>query len=306
MKTETPPLVAAIAFSCDVCGAHLDRAHLEHAPDGSHCAFCGAPQNGDHGDNGSSVRDGSLDIGDALHDARLTRGETLEQAARFTRIQPTYLRALEHDDATVFEPFPGMAYARFFLRDYAEHLGIDPVPLVRRFDTEISEPVVEPVGHSSLRMRAPHARRWALASTFLLIVAVVVSAVWTQGSSLVGTVAPPAAATHPGRYVATGPAGGRGSLDLSARAFADHIWVVARTTDAPSWVTATVDGAVATAKTVPAGTALRWRADRTVSLRLGDAGAVIVTVNGRRVATGTRGAVMDLAFALRNGVVVRR
>src|SRR5512141_549961 len=249
MKTETTPLVAATAFSCDVCGAHLDRAHLEHAPDGSHCAFCGAPQKDDHGDTSVSVREGlSLDIGDALHDARLTRGETLEQAARFTRIQPTYLRALEHDDAAVFEPFPGMTYARFFLRDYAEHLGIDPDPLVRRFDTEISSPVVEPVGRTALRMRAPHARRWALAATFLLIVGVVVSAVWTQGSSLVGTVASPPAATHPGRYVATGPGGGRGNLDLSAQAFADHIWVVARTTDAPSWVTATVDGAVATAK----------------------------------------------------------
>ena len=88
----------------------------------------------------------SLDVGDELHDARLTRGETLEQASHFTQIRLPYLRALEHDDASVFEPFPGMTYARYFLRDYAEHLGIDPRPLVRRFDREVSTPTVLPVG----------------------------------------------------------------------------------------------------------------------------------------------------------------
>jgi cytoskeleton protein RodZ len=307
MKTETPPLAATTAFSCDVCGARLDRAHLEHAPDGSHCAFCGAPQLRDRVDaSGPGPRGGSLDIGDTLHDARLTRGETLEQAARFTRIQPTYLRALEHDDASVFEPFPGMTYARFFLRDYAEHLGIDPDPLVRRFDTEVESPVVEPVGRQR-GGRTPHPRRWAVGATFLLIAVLVVSAVWSQSSWLVPTVGAPPAPTRPGRYVATGPGGGRAGVDLSAaHAFADHLWVSARTTDAPSWVSATVDGAVATAKTLPPGTTVRWRADRTLSLRLGNAGAVIVTVNGRRVATGSRGAVTDLAFALRNGAVVRR
>jgi len=303
MKTESPPVAPATAFACDVCGARLDRAHLEFARDGSHCSFCGAQIVLSPAQR-ATPNGGSLDVGDALYDARMTRGETLEQAARFTRIQPTYLRALEADDASAFEPFPGMTYARYFLRDYAEHLGIDPRPLVRRFDSEVSTPMVERIGREPVLTHAPHPRRWALGALVLLVALLVGSALWARRAGDREPVVSLPTASGVSHHFATGPIGPRGSVDLSA-ALARHIWVTVRTTDAPSWIMASVDGSVAAEETLAPGEVRRWHADRTFALRLGNAGAVILTVDGQRIPTGGDGAIMDLSFALRRGAVVR-
>jgi hypothetical protein len=83
------------------------------------------------------------------------------------------------------------------------------------------------------------------------------------------------------------------------------IVVAVRTTDRPCWIQALVNGETVHEETVPPGTALHYHATRTFELRLGDAGAVVLTVNGERVPTGGAGAVADLSFALRDGRVVR-
>jgi cytoskeleton protein RodZ len=289
-----------LAFDCDLCGAQLDEGHLDFAADGTHCVFCGAVA---RADDRSRAEPASLDIGEALHGARVTRGETLEQAARFTRIQLSYLRALEHDDASVFEPFPGMAYARFFLRDYAEHLGVDPGPLVRRFDTEVTTPAVEPMGRTKLQRLPPHPRRWAIGAVVVLIALLVASAAWSQRGVVRGSTSAPAGTHGRAAYVPTGPIGPRGAVDLSAD-LVDRIVVVVRTTDAPSWVLATADGTVVGEETVQAGEVRRWHARDAFSLRLGNAPAAIVTVNGRRVETPSVGGVANVSLRLRDGVVV--
>jgi len=300
MKTETRQSVAPASFGCALCGARLDAEHVEVASDGPHCTFCGATQ------QERTPTDGvSLDVGDALHDARVHRGETLEQAAHFTCIQIPYLRALEHDDASVFEPFPGMTYARYFLRDYAEHLGIDPAPLVRRFDREVvaASPVLRTV--SAPPNPRPRSGRWALGGAIVLIVLVLASAAWSNGALRHGVA-------HGTALPVTSPSGAASGVTPSAHpastppVSAHRIVVVLRTRDRPSWIQATANGAVVREETVPADTRLRFHATRTFELRLGDAGAVVLTVNGRSVPTGGSGAVADLSFALRDGRVVRR
>jgi hypothetical protein len=86
---------------------------------------------------------------------------------------------------------------------------------------------------------------------------------------------------------------------------ATRIVAVVRTTGRPSWVQAMVNGRTVHEKTVLPGIVLRYSATRTFELRLGDAGAVVLTVNGKKVPTGGSGAVADLSFAMRDGRVVR-
>jgi hypothetical protein len=300
VKTQTSPrVVASTSFDCDVCGAQLDEAHLESGRDGSRCVFCGAPQRAAEADAGAP----SLDVGDALHDARLDRGETLEQAAHLTRIQPSYLRALEHDDPSVFEPFPGLTYARYFLRDYAEHLGLDPAPLVRRFDREVHEPIVTPAAKPVFR-GLPRPRRWAFGAAAVLLALLVASGVWAQGRTLLQREP---AATQPWRatrYLATGPVGARGGVDLT-KPIVDRLVVVVRTSDASSWISATIDGTIAQ-ETMPPGDLQRFRADRSAVLRLGNPAAVTVTVNGERADVPTDGGPVDLTFLIRKGSLVER
>jgi hypothetical protein len=306
MKTEASRAVSFPSFDCDVCGARLDPDHMDVAADGVRCTFCGAPQQrSDLGRPADGVGPASLDIGDSLHDARLTRGETLEQASHFTQIRLPYLRALEHDDASAFEPFPGMTYARYFLRDYAEHLGIDPGPLVRRFDREVSAPTVMPVGSTERLRRAPHPGRWAVGAVVLLIVGLIASGLWSSRHNEApvdrgqASVTTPAHAANqgnraPSRLHGSAPPVGPGA-----------ILATLRTTDRPSWVRVAVNGKVVREATVPAGQTMRFEATRMLNVRVGDAGAVVLVINGEHVPTGSAGAIADLTFTMRDGRVVQ-
>lgn len=57
-----------------------------------------------------------------LQNARETRGLTIEDAARATRIRPQQLRDLENDD---YGNFPNPTYAKSFLTQYARYLEVD-------------------------------------------------------------------------------------------------------------------------------------------------------------------------------------
>jgi hypothetical protein len=281
---------------------------MDVGADGALCAFCGAPQHrSDAGRPVNGVAPGSLDVGHALHDARMTRGETLDQASLFTRIKLPYLRALEHDDVSAFEPFPGMTYARYFLRDYAEHLGIDPGPLVRRFDREVSTPIIVRVGPTERPQRAPRPGRWAVGALVLLIVASVANGLWSarhDDASPSGRVQP--AATTSSRAPNVGAEPPSRSERQAPPAPVATLRATLRTIDRPSWVRVEVNGKVVQETTVPAGETLRFEATRTFGVRLGDAGAVVLVINGERVPTGGAGAVADLGFTIRSGHVVQR
>jgi len=62
-------------------------------------------------------------LGRILSEARISRGLTLDDVERDTRIARRYLEALEHDE---FDTLPAPVYCRAFLRTYAQYLGIDP------------------------------------------------------------------------------------------------------------------------------------------------------------------------------------
>jgi cytoskeletal protein RodZ len=69
-------------------------------------------------------------MGQRLKQAREQRGESLSEAALKTRIKIQHLEAIERDD---FSKMPAATYAKGFLRMYAEHLGIDPSPLLKEY-----------------------------------------------------------------------------------------------------------------------------------------------------------------------------
>jgi len=72
---------------------------------------------------------------------------------------------------------------------------------------------------------------------------------------------------------------------------------------APCWVRAVANGRAALVGTFASGSRT-VTASRTLALRLGNAGGVMLRVDGRRVPTGSSGQVVDLSFALQGGKVV--
>ena len=69
-----------------------------------------------------AVGPGQMQIGEALAAARARAGIELAEAEERTKIRARYLRALENES---WDELPSHAYAKGYLRSYAELLGID-------------------------------------------------------------------------------------------------------------------------------------------------------------------------------------
>lgn len=72
------------------------------------------------------------DIGEALRGERETLGWSLRDVAHRTRIPIQTLHGLEEND---YSNFPSPTYAKSFLSQYSEHLGIDVSEWLDAFDT---------------------------------------------------------------------------------------------------------------------------------------------------------------------------
>jgi cytoskeletal protein RodZ len=82
---------------------------------------------------GSGVR--GPGVSDMLRSRRMSLGYELSEIAVALRIRLAYLEAIEQGR---FGDLPGATYATGFLRTYAEHLGLDPQLVLRRFKEETS------------------------------------------------------------------------------------------------------------------------------------------------------------------------
>src|SRR5262245_29484412 len=71
-----------------------------------------------------------MSTGDLLRNARRSRGMTIEQVSRVTKISQLILRALETDDHA---RLPGWVFTRGFLKNYAREVGLDPQETVATF-----------------------------------------------------------------------------------------------------------------------------------------------------------------------------
>lgn len=77
-----------------------------------------------------------FEIGSSLREARTRRGLELDAVQRALRIRRRYLEALENDR---FDQLPGEVYARGFLREYAEFLGLDGSLYVEEYNARYAQ-----------------------------------------------------------------------------------------------------------------------------------------------------------------------
>ena len=111
-------------------------------------------------------------IGPALRKARLTRGKTLEEASRDTRIRAEYLQALEGE---AFRSLRGDVYVRGYLRSYSSYLGLDSDKVVRFYvqasgQEDRAPGASRPPGSHPPDLKSLHRRpNWKLAGALALI-----------------------------------------------------------------------------------------------------------------------------------------
>jgi cytoskeleton protein RodZ len=101
-----------------------------------------------------------FEIGSSLREARTRRGLGLADIERATHIRSRYLAALEEDR---FDALPGPAYAKGFLRTYADFLGLESQRFVDEYNARFA-PTDEPAAPPPVRIK----RRGAAWNPFLV------------------------------------------------------------------------------------------------------------------------------------------
>jgi cytoskeletal protein RodZ len=240
------------------------------------------------------------DLGILLREAREKRGISLEKAEADTRIRYKFLLALENEDYSVL---PGQVYIKGFLKTYASYLGLDPAQVVGLYKASVAPPESEKLPEVPLvqvpiegpRSLAPYIAGLAIVAGVLLLAAAYFRAPWrawlglvtptpyvqpTSVSAPTATILPtalPTATTQP----TSSPTAGPTSTATPTRPAGTRV-VLQFVVTGRSWVQIVADGEVAYSGLLENVTR-EWTAQGSIVARIGNAGAVDVTVNGEHV-----------------------
>jgi cytoskeletal protein RodZ len=226
-----------------------------------------------------------MNIGAQLRQARESRGLSIAALSSTTRISPRILEAIERNDASVIPPRP---YGRGFVSVFAREVGLNADDMVHEFFAQFGgPPAVHPPAPSIAHdvVDPLNWRRWGTllgAAAVVLVLGLLLTRTGVPAGhdpAAVGTTGdgPPAAAPS----APTGPTRAPQSGDTRHAQTAAAL-VVTLETEGQSWVSATADGTRVLYRLVDAGATETLRATREITIKVGDAGAVLWSVNGRQ------------------------
>ncbi len=131
-----------------------------------------------------------MDVGARLKEARIAKGLSLDSLQETTKIQKRYLVAIEEGN---FNILPGKFYARAFIKEYANAVGIDPNELLEEHKEEIpkseEESEIQYTRVERSRKENASERSGAVFSVLpkiivvLLIIGIIGAAVWFYSQS---------------------------------------------------------------------------------------------------------------------------
>lgn len=265
-----------------------------------------------------------VSLGAKLASERKERGLTLEDVAERTRIPMRYLQAIETGNS---QQLPEPVYVRAFIRKYGDLVELDGQALIQQLQpvsaTVAAPRTTSPIERASASIAKPTPRPFHL---WLLYGAVVLVAVgglsYLQRSTgpqaipqkvatpQVKPQAPPAQtrvvsrppgpavapvpAVTPGPAVAPVPAAGTSPAPAPAGATPIQMQVALKER---SWVRVTADGRTAFEGELPQGTRRDWQAKTQLSVRAGNAGGVVLTLNAQDLGQmGKSGQVVERVF----------
>ncbi|WP_435851333.1 helix-turn-helix domain-containing protein [Streptomyces thermolilacinus] len=230
-------------------------------------------------------------IGRALHDARVAANLTVEEVSNSTRVRVPIVHAIEEDD---FSRCGGDVYARGHVRTLARAVGLDPAALVEQYDAEHGgRPAPTPAApmFEAERIR-PERRRpnWTAA-----MVAALVAVIGFVGFTLFGqddsgnsrnVAEAPAAVKSPSQAPKPAPSKPAPAPTESAIAAVpqDKVTVKLTAIDDKSWISAKArDGKLLFDGLLMKGDSKTFQDDERLDLILGNAGAIELFVNGKKV-----------------------
>ncbi|GAA3842414.1 helix-turn-helix domain-containing protein [Streptomyces coacervatus] len=236
-----------------------------------------------------------LSVGRALKQARLDAGLTVEDVTNATRVRIAIVHAIEADD---FAPCGGDVYARGHIRTLAKAVHLDPAPLVARYDAEHGgRPAPTPAAPLFEAERIRPERRgpnWT-AAMVAAIVAVVGFVGFTafKGGDDGGAKTQVAEGSTPSTSKSAKPTPKSSKSDnpksnpsdsAIAAAPQDKVTVQVSAADGRSWISAKDhNGRLLFDGLLKQGDSKTFQDSEKINLVLGDAGAIQLYVNGKKI-----------------------
>jgi cytoskeletal protein RodZ len=245
-------------------------------------------------------------VGTIIAAARRERGLTVEDVSEQTRIRATLVRQIEQSD---FSACGGSVYARGHIRSIARVLGIDPGPLIVAYDREhppapapetVSPLDSDPILRRGRRLSGGFGWKPAMIGSLaaVCLVAIIAIIVPESDSGRDGVAGAGAVATAtPG---ALPPAGRPPAATPSAPAPPTSMNVRVEAREAASWLEVRDDRKqVLVQQLLQRGQGRTVVTERSLSIKMGNAGAVGLSCNGREMGVpGGRGAVVTVTLTL--------
>jgi cytoskeleton protein RodZ len=273
-------------------------------------------------------------IGPILEKARKERGLTLEEAEHATKIRKRYLSGLEREDYGVL---PDAVYARGFLKTYANYLGLDGEELAQELRdrrrsrrersvtygaptaSEFDRPLVNPGGLGKKERRRVSGTTIRTLLVAVLALAAVVGSLYYvgRGAQSAGESPEQSPPQSEQQQAANGPPPGGGQPADEARTQdnaqgggaddqpaappqPETLTVQVSVEGDPSWLSVLADGELSYEQIAEPGFSQTFRAQREISIKTGNAGAVGVVVNGQDLGKlGESGEVLTRDFTLK-------
>ncbi len=220
-----------------------------------------------------------MSIGETLADARRQAGLTITQVSRETRIRESIIRDIEQGD---FSACGGDFYARGHIRSIASVVGTDPVPLISEYDAEHgplgairAADVFEPSKPIKIRERRSPSLSMIVAVVLLAIIgfgAYRLVSHHGRANAVASSTHRPTASAKPTVHPSPSPTVTSSDVVIHLTANQD-CWVL---------VTDNSSGSQIYMGVIPAGSSMTWTEKQAVSVRLGNPGGVVLTVNGKR------------------------
>ncbi|WP_018547424.1 helix-turn-helix domain-containing protein [Streptomyces sp. LaPpAH-108] len=249
-------------------------------------------------------------VGHALKQARLAAGLTVSDVSNATRVRLAIVHAIEADD---FAPCGGDVYARGHIRTLARAVHLDPVPLVAQFDAEHGgRPAPTPAAPLFEAERIRPERRgpnWtaAMVAAIVVVIGFVGFTAFKGGDG--GGADTQAAEGSPSPTVTKSPSAAPTTAkpvtpksDPSDSAIAaapqDKVTVQVSAANGRSWISAKDhNGRMLFDGLLDKGQSKTFQDSSKINLILGDAGAIQLYVNGKKIDDDFRpGAVERLTY----------
>ncbi|MEV7685151.1 helix-turn-helix domain-containing protein [Streptomyces bungoensis] len=249
-------------------------------------------------------------VGRALRQARIAAGRTVDDISRATRVRIAIVHAIEADD---FAPCGGDVYARGHIRTLARAVHLDPAPLVAQYDAEHGgRPAPTPAAPLFEAERIRPERRgpnWtaAMVAAIVAVIGFVGFTAFKGGGSgndaksqvAEGTTRTPTQASSP-TPKKDKPAAPTAAPSDSAIAAApqDKVTVQVSAPNGRSWISAKDhNGRMLFDGLLKKGESKTFQDNTKINLILGDAGAIQLYVNGKKIQDDFRpGAVERLTY----------